>query len=246
MRIWQTERMRPTTSTTTTRPSARSARGCGRCGRERGTTLAALARADRHLGEHPVPAGVRRRGGRRWSCCCRWPATYGVTLDELVDAPPTGDPRVHLRPVTRNGMTMLPLTRRAGGIQAYKLVIPRPAAARPSRPDRPTRGTSGSTSSTAGCGWCSASTTSCCGPGGSRVRHPVAALVRCRRAGPGRVPQPVRQAGRARPPPSPSEVEMTLLGRASVENLCGRADYGHREGSGLIFVSVEADRPRQR
>jgi transcriptional regulator with XRE-family HTH domain len=49
---------------------------------------------------------------------------HGVTLDELVDAPPTGDPRIHLRPVTRHGMTMLPLTRRAGGIQAYKLVVP--------------------------------------------------------------------------------------------------------------------------
>ncbi|MBB6120019.1 helix-turn-helix domain-containing protein [Nocardiopsis algeriensis] len=49
---------------------------------------------------------------------------HGVTLDELVDAPPTGDPRIHLRPVTRHGMTMLPLTRRPGGIQAYKLVIP--------------------------------------------------------------------------------------------------------------------------
>jgi transcriptional regulator with XRE-family HTH domain len=48
---------------------------------------------------------------------------YGVTLDELVAAPPTGDPRIHLRPVKRHGMTMLPLTRRAGGIQAYKLVI---------------------------------------------------------------------------------------------------------------------------
>ena len=49
---------------------------------------------------------------------------YGVTLDELVDAPATGDPRVHLRPVERHGMTMIPLTQRAGGIQAYKLVIP--------------------------------------------------------------------------------------------------------------------------
>jgi transcriptional regulator with XRE-family HTH domain len=49
---------------------------------------------------------------------------YGVTLDELVDAPPTGDPRIHLRPVKRHGMTMLPLTRRSAGIQAYKLVIP--------------------------------------------------------------------------------------------------------------------------
>jgi len=57
---------------------------------------------------------------------------HGVTLDELVGAPPTGDPRVHLRPVTRNGMTMLPLTRRAGGIQAYKLIIP---AGRRTEPD---------------------------------------------------------------------------------------------------------------
>ena len=49
---------------------------------------------------------------------------HGVTLDELVDAPPTGDPRIHLRPVTHHGVTVLPLTRRAGGIQAYKHVIP--------------------------------------------------------------------------------------------------------------------------
>ncbi len=49
---------------------------------------------------------------------------HGVTLDDLVGAPPTGDPRIHLRPVSRRGMTMVPLTRRAGGIQAYKLVIP--------------------------------------------------------------------------------------------------------------------------
>jgi transcriptional regulator with XRE-family HTH domain len=58
---------------------------------------------------------------------------HGVTLDELVNAPPTGDPRIHLRPITRHGMTMLPLTRRAGGIQAYKIVIP--ARRRRQRPD---------------------------------------------------------------------------------------------------------------
>lgn len=58
---------------------------------------------------------------------------HGVTLDELVGAPQTGDPRVHLRPVSRHGMTMVPLTHRAGGIQAYKLVI-RPAA-RPQEPE---------------------------------------------------------------------------------------------------------------
>jgi transcriptional regulator with XRE-family HTH domain len=56
---------------------------------------------------------------------------HGVQLDELVGAPPTGDPRVHMRPVTRHGMTMVPLTRHAAGVQAYKLIIP---AARGSRP----------------------------------------------------------------------------------------------------------------
>jgi transcriptional regulator with XRE-family HTH domain len=51
---------------------------------------------------------------------------YGVTLDELVDAPPTGDPRVNLRPLASgNGATILPLSRRPGGIQAYKFVLPR-------------------------------------------------------------------------------------------------------------------------
>ncbi|ETD32885.1 XRE family transcriptional regulator [Williamsia sp. D3] len=50
---------------------------------------------------------------------------YGVTLDELVDAPPTGDPRVNMRPIpTNDGSTVVPLTRRPGGIQAYKFVLP--------------------------------------------------------------------------------------------------------------------------
>ncbi|MEU4678515.1 XRE family transcriptional regulator [Micromonospora sp. NPDC023737] len=50
---------------------------------------------------------------------------YGVTIDELVGAPPTGDPRVNLRPIaTGDGATILPLTRRPGGIQAYKFVLP--------------------------------------------------------------------------------------------------------------------------
>lgn len=49
---------------------------------------------------------------------------YNVTLDELVGAPPTGNPRVHLRPVENgDGSTVIPLTRRAGGIQAFKFVL---------------------------------------------------------------------------------------------------------------------------
>ena len=50
---------------------------------------------------------------------------YGVTLDELVDAPPTGDPRINMRPIrSSDGATILPLSRRPGGIQAYKFVLP--------------------------------------------------------------------------------------------------------------------------
>jgi transcriptional regulator with XRE-family HTH domain len=50
---------------------------------------------------------------------------YGVTLDQLVDAPPTGDPRINMRPLpSSNGSTVVPLTRRPGGIQAYKFVLP--------------------------------------------------------------------------------------------------------------------------
>nr|WP_310418437.1 XRE family transcriptional regulator [Catenuloplanes niger] len=49
---------------------------------------------------------------------------HGVPLDDLVNAPPTGDPRVHLRPIRRFGLTIVPLTRRPGGVQAYKVVYP--------------------------------------------------------------------------------------------------------------------------
>jgi len=49
---------------------------------------------------------------------------HQVPLDELVDAPVTEDPRVLSRPVVRHGMTFLPLTRRPGGIQAHKMIIP--------------------------------------------------------------------------------------------------------------------------
>ncbi|SEE54436.1 helix-turn-helix domain-containing protein [Jiangella alba] len=55
---------------------------------------------------------------------------YGVPIGELVDAPRVGDPRVHLRPVRRFGLTFVPLTRQAGGVQAYKVLYP-PAATLP-------------------------------------------------------------------------------------------------------------------
>ena len=49
---------------------------------------------------------------------------HQVPLDELVDAPATGDPRIHPRPFHRRGVTFIPLTRRPGGLQAYKQVVP--------------------------------------------------------------------------------------------------------------------------
>lgn len=74
-------------------------------------------------------------GGRRPTLELLLPLAraHGVPLDELVGAPQTGDPRIHLRPIEHNGRTMVPLTRRAGGLQAYKFVIP--ASKAPQAPD---------------------------------------------------------------------------------------------------------------
>lgn len=56
---------------------------------------------------------------------------YNLTLDDLVDAPTTGDPRINLRPIENgDGSTIIPLTRHSGGIQAYKFVL-RPSRAEP-------------------------------------------------------------------------------------------------------------------
>ncbi|MGY1634861.1 helix-turn-helix domain-containing protein [Geodermatophilus sp. SYSU D01186] len=49
---------------------------------------------------------------------------YQVALDDLVDAPPTGDPRVQQSPFEHEGVTMVPLTRQSGGLQAYKQTFP--------------------------------------------------------------------------------------------------------------------------
>lgn len=49
---------------------------------------------------------------------------YAVPLDELVAAPSHGDPRVHLRPVRREGLTFVPLGINRGELQAFKVVYP--------------------------------------------------------------------------------------------------------------------------
>lgn len=50
---------------------------------------------------------------------------HRVPLDDLVDAPATGDPRIHLKPMNRHGMTIIPLSRGGGtgGLQAFKHLI---------------------------------------------------------------------------------------------------------------------------
>jgi transcriptional regulator with XRE-family HTH domain len=49
---------------------------------------------------------------------------YRVALDDLVAAPPEGDPRLRLRPGRVKGRTVIPLTRQTGGVQAWKIIIP--------------------------------------------------------------------------------------------------------------------------
>lgn len=90
---------------------------------ERGTTLADLAA---ETGISTSTLSRLESGRRRANLELLLPLAkaYQVPIDELVGAPATGDPRIQLRPVTRNGMTIVPLTRRAVGIQAFKQVIP--------------------------------------------------------------------------------------------------------------------------
>ncbi|MEO3928519.1 XRE family transcriptional regulator [Micromonosporaceae bacterium B7E4] len=49
---------------------------------------------------------------------------YNVPLDDLVGSAPSGDPRVHLRSFNYHGMMVIPLTRKPGGLQVYKQVLP--------------------------------------------------------------------------------------------------------------------------
>ncbi|MEU4653006.1 XRE family transcriptional regulator [Streptomyces sp. NPDC023723] len=60
---------------------------------------------------------------------------YRVSLDELVGSR-TGDPRVHPQPFLRHGQTWLPLTPHLGGLNAYKQILPAPAAPRTTRPEQ--------------------------------------------------------------------------------------------------------------
>ncbi|WP_217132972.1 helix-turn-helix domain-containing protein [Leucobacter chinensis] len=90
----------------------------------RDVTLVALAEATGISAStlSRLEAGVRRPTLEQLLPLARY---YGVTLDSLVDAPRTANPRIDLRPMTIDGgAIVIPLTRRPGGVQAYKFVLP--------------------------------------------------------------------------------------------------------------------------
>ncbi|AVH20888.1 helix-turn-helix domain-containing protein [Nocardia cyriacigeorgica] len=99
--------------------------------RRNGTTLAALS----ELTGIPVSTLSRLESGQRkpsLELLLPLAKAHQVPLDELVNAPETGDPRVYARPFTRNGQTVIPLTRKPGGLQAWKQILAgRPADREP-------------------------------------------------------------------------------------------------------------------
>ncbi|MCF3960835.1 helix-turn-helix domain-containing protein [Streptomyces fuscigenes] len=95
--------------------------------RRRGMTLAELAR---RTGINESTLSRLESGGRKPTLELLLPLAevYAVPLDQLVGAPHTGDPRIHLRPVSRGALTYVPLSE-PGGVQAHKLLIrPSPGA----------------------------------------------------------------------------------------------------------------------
>ena len=91
--------------------------------RERSITLAGLAAV---TGVSESTLSRLESGQRRATLELLLPLarTYNVPLDDLVGAPRTGDPRIHLKPIRRYGMVFVPLSRRPGGTQAFKMIIP--------------------------------------------------------------------------------------------------------------------------
>ncbi|MGC4991951.1 helix-turn-helix domain-containing protein [Nocardia salmonicida] len=91
--------------------------------RDRGITLADLSA---RTGVSESTLSRLESGQRRATLELLLPLarTYDVPLDDLVGAPRTGDPRIHLKPIRRFGLIFVPLSRRPGGVQAFKMIIP--------------------------------------------------------------------------------------------------------------------------
>ncbi|MFC4466639.1 helix-turn-helix domain-containing protein [Streptomyces xiangluensis] len=91
--------------------------------KERGATLAGLSEA---TGISVSTLSRLESGLRKPSLELLLPIAraHQVPLDELVGAPPVGDPRVRSKPIVRHGRTHWPLTRQPGGLLAYKVLEP--------------------------------------------------------------------------------------------------------------------------
>ncbi|MFM9564916.1 helix-turn-helix domain-containing protein [Streptomyces turgidiscabies] len=91
--------------------------------KERGATLAGLSAT---TGISVSTLSRLEAGLRRPSLELLLPIAraHRVALDELVGAPPIGDPRVRAKPIVRHGRTYIPLTRQPGGLQAFKVILP--------------------------------------------------------------------------------------------------------------------------
>ena len=91
---------------------------------QRGVTLTALSEL---TGISKSTLSRLETGQRRPSLELLLPLAqaHRVALDDLVGAPEVGDPRIRLKPRRVNGRTVLPLTRQPGGVQAWKIIIPR-------------------------------------------------------------------------------------------------------------------------
>jgi transcriptional regulator with XRE-family HTH domain len=91
--------------------------------KQRGTTLTQLAEI---TGISVSTLSRLESGGRKPTLELLLPLAraHQVPLGELIDASATGDPRIYARPIVRNDVTFLPLTRRPGGLQAFKQIFP--------------------------------------------------------------------------------------------------------------------------
>ncbi|MFI2239066.1 helix-turn-helix domain-containing protein [Streptomyces chrestomyceticus] len=89
---------------------------------DRGVTLTALSET---TGISVSTLSRLESGGRKATLELLLPLAqaHQVPLDELVGAPEVGDPRVRAVPQRRGHMTVVPLTRQPGGLQAYKMII---------------------------------------------------------------------------------------------------------------------------
>jgi len=88
----------------------------------RQVTLAGLSQAS---GISASTLSRLESGGRKptLELLLRLAGAHKVPVDELISGPATSDPRVRPAPVHRDDRTMIPLTRRPGGLQAYKMIV---------------------------------------------------------------------------------------------------------------------------